>query len=77
MLFNSGNAESIERGEAKLKETLKNGKAVKKFQEIIINQQVDRNTAEALCATKADVWSILPKSKFQTVVKSPKSGTFT
>ena len=69
--------ESFERGEAKLKETLTNGDAVKKFPKMIFNQKVDGDTVEALCAKEADVWTILPKSKFRTVVKSPKSGTFT
>ena len=73
-MFLSGNADSAEKGEAELKKTLNNGEAVKKFQEMIIKQGVDPNTAEALCAKGADMWSILPKSKFTTTIKSPLSG---
>ena len=47
---------------------------MKKFQEMIINQGVDPNMAKALCAKGADMWKILPKSKFTTTIKSPKSG---
>nr|XP_022292983.1 thymidine phosphorylase-like isoform X2 [Crassostrea virginica] len=74
LLYKSGNAESTEKGEADIKKTLKNGEAVKKFQEMIINQGVDRNKAKALCAKGADMWSILPKSMFTTTIKSPMSG---
>ena len=74
LLFLSGNADSAEKGEADLKKTLNNGEAVKKFQEMIIKQGVDSNTAEALCAKGSDMWSILPKSKFTTPIKSPLSG---
>ncbi|XP_022292984.2 thymidine phosphorylase-like [Crassostrea virginica] len=74
LLFQSGNVDSTEKGEADLKKTLNNGEAVKKFQEMIINQGVDPNTAKALCAKGADMWKILPKSKFTTTIKSPKSG---
>ena len=73
-MFQSGNVDSTEKGEADLKKTLKNGEAVKKFQEMIINQGVDPNTAKELCAKGADMWKILPKSKFTTTIKSPKSG---
>ena len=73
-MFQSGNVDSTEKGEADLKKTLNNGEAVKKFQEMIINQGVDPNTAKALCAKGADMWKILPKSKFTTTIKSPKSG---
>ena len=73
-MFQSGNVDSTEKGEADLKKTLNNGDAVKKFQEMIINQGVDPNTAKALCAKGADMWKILPKSKFTTTIKSPKSG---
>ena len=71
----SGDTGSIEDRKAKLKATLTNGEAVKKFQEMIINQGVDPNTAKALCAKEANVWTILPTSYFKTTVMSPKSGT--
>ena len=76
-MFQSGNVDSTEKGETKIRDTLINGEAVKKFQEMIINQGVDPNTAKALCAKGADMWSILPKSMFTTTIKSPMSGTFT
>lgn len=65
--------DSIERRMAELKETLNNGKAVKKFQEMIINQGVESNKAKALCASEADVWKILRKSEFSQI-KSNQSG---
>ena len=73
----NGDTESIEDRKARVKANLTNGEAVKKFQEMIINQGVDPNTAKALCAKGADMWSILPKSMFTTTIKSPMSGTFT
>ena len=76
-MYKSGNVKSTEEGEADIKKTLKNGEAVKKFQDMIINQGVDPDKAEALCAKGADMWSILPKSMFTTTIKSPMSGTFT
>ena len=74
LLFQSRKVDSTEKGEAALKKTLNNGEAVEKFQEMIINQGVDENKAKALCAKGADMWTILPKSKFTTTIESPKSG---
>ena len=71
----SGDTEFIEDRKAKLKATLSNGEAVKKFQEMIINQGVDPNKAKG--AKGANVWTIFPISNFKTTVMSPKSGTLT
>lgn len=74
LLFLSGNAPSAEAGEAKLKETLNNGSAAKKFEDMIIAQGADPEKAKVLCDKNADVWSVLPKAKFMTPVKSQKTG---
>lgn len=74
LMFLSGNAPSSEAGETKLKETLNNGSAAKKFEDMIIAQGADPEKAKVLCDKNADVWSVLPKAKFITPIKSQKTG---
>ena len=73
----NGDTESIEDRKARVKANLTNGEAVKKFQEMIINQGVNPNTAKALCAKGAYVWTIFPTSYFKTTVMRLKSDTLT
>lgn len=70
----SDNAPSSEAGKAKLKETLNNGSAAKKFEDMIIAQGADPEKAKVLCDKNGDVWSVLPKAKFITPIKSQKTG---
>ncbi|XP_061176774.1 thymidine phosphorylase-like [Saccostrea echinata] len=74
LLFLSGNASSTDEGQMKLKETLINGGAARKFKEMIIAQGANPEEAEVLCTNGADVWSVLPKAKFVTPIKSKYSG---
>ncbi|XP_061176775.1 thymidine phosphorylase-like [Saccostrea echinata] len=74
LLFLSGNASSTDEGQRKLKETLTNGEAARKFKEMIIAQGANPEKAEVLCTKGANVWSVLPKAKFVTPIKSKCSG---
>ncbi|XP_062618277.1 thymidine phosphorylase-like [Saccostrea cucullata] len=74
LLFLSGNASSTEEGQKKLKETLNNGEAARKFKEMIIAQGANPEKAEVLCTRGADLWSVLPKAKTVTTLKSKHSG---
>jgi thymidine phosphorylase len=74
LLFISGNASSPEEGQQKLKETLTNGQAAQKFQQMIIAQGADPEKANALCVKGGDVWKVLPRAKFITPIKSKQSG---
>lgn len=74
LLFLSGNAPSAEAGETKLRETLNNGSAAKKFEDMIIAQGADPEKARVLCNKNANIWSVLQKARFITPVKSQKTG---
>ncbi|XP_061176923.1 thymidine phosphorylase-like, partial [Saccostrea echinata] len=74
LMLLSGNASSVDEGRTKLKETLSNGEAAKKFKEMIIAQGADPEKAEILCTKGADVWSVLPEAKHVTSLKSKCSG---
>nr|BAN20939.1 unkown protein [Riptortus pedestris] len=64
LLVMTGLASSFSEAKENMKTTLKNGKALKRFEKLLINQGVNENVANKICS-EGD-YSILPKAKFIT-----------
>jgi len=54
--------------------TLEDGSALLKFRDMCVAQGVDTGVADRLCASDADVFEVLPRSKQSFEIKSTKSG---
>ncbi|ESO89723.1 hypothetical protein LOTGIDRAFT_218516 [Lottia gigantea] len=74
LLLSIGQVETIENGKEKIKRTLTDGTALKKFCAMCEAQGVAENFAEKLC-TKGDISHLLPKAQHKTPIKSRLSGT--
>ena len=57
------------------RDSLRNGTALKKFEDMIRFQGVTEDAARVLC--HEDIWSILQKSRNHTTLRSSKSGRIT
>ena len=53
---------------------MQNGTALQKFKEMIIFQGVDPKVADNLCKDEPSMWTILPKSKYNTELQVSKCG---
>lgn len=53
---------------------LKDGQAMEKFKATLKAQRVSESTVEALCATGADVFDVLPRAAHKTPVVALNSG---
>ncbi len=69
MLFLSGNVSDPDSGKAILKKLISDGSALKKLNELIVNQHGNGDVTEDI--------SLLPKAKNRVNVKSPESGYIT
>lgn len=72
MLHSTGKADNIAHGRDLILETLKNGKALNRFEKMLINQNVQPGVAYELCHGKAE--SVLPKEKFSSPLVTLASG---
>lgn len=68
-----GRVTSVSEGYSIVKETLKNGSALKKFREMLIAQNVSPSTADQVVDLQR-VTEILPKAKHVTEIKAPSTG---
>ena len=68
-----GKAVSSSEGEEIIRETLRNGTALKRFEAMLIHQNVKADVAADLCSAKDNV---LAKSLYITVFKAPSSGKY-
>ena len=66
--------ETEEAGKKLIADTLKNGKALQKFHDMIIAQGVQPGVAQKLCAAGADPFSILPLASKKIELVVEKSG---
>ena len=66
--------ESEEAGKKVIADTLDNGKALKKFCDMLIAQGVQPSVAQKLCTTGADPYSILPLASQKIELLAEKSG---
>ena len=55
-----------------LYETIKDGRALKHFEKMLVCQGVSQKNAIQLCS--GNYWNVLPKSKYTTILKSHKKG---
>ena len=72
LLHSTGKADNIAHGRDLILETLKNGKALNRFEKMLINQKVQPGVAYELCHGKAE--SVLPKEKFSSPLVTSASG---
>jgi len=73
LLKSTGDAKTIEEGAQIILEKLKNGQALEKFKQMIINQGVSQQVASDLCNQKYDL--VFPKkARFNSYIRAPKSG---
>ena len=70
-------ATTLEQGKQKISETLKNGKALEKFQNMLVYQDVDSAVADTLC--NGDMWSVLPRVPDSqiSIIEASKTGNST
>ena len=73
MLKSTGRAATIEEGALKIDEKLRNGEALEKFKQMIINQGVNKSVASDLCNKKYDS-VFIKKSLFTSLLKPSRSG---
>jgi len=71
LLHSVGKAVSSSEGEEIIRETLRNGTALKRFEAMLIHQNVKADVAADLCSAKDNV---LAKSLYITIFKAPSSG---
>lgn len=74
LLHLAGKVSSAEDGCAAIAKSLKDGSALKKFEEMCIQQGVTRETARKMCDKDANFAKIFREAKFTTGLKSPQSG---
>ena len=71
-MHSTGKADNIAHGQGLILETLKNGKALDRFEKMLINQNVQPGVAYELCHGNAK--SVLPKEKFSSPLLALASG---
>jgi len=71
LLHSVGKAESSAKGEEMIRETLSNGSALKRFETMLIHQNVRPELAAKLCSANYDV---LPRAQYCTLFLAPTSG---
>lgn len=77
LLLSAGLVTSESEGVAAVEETLSNGEALKKFEQMIKAQGVEAEIANKLCsATGEHDWEILRKANYQTDILAPSNGYF-
>lgn len=74
LLYNVGRAVSPSEGAKAIAGVLKDGQAMEKFKATLKAQRVSESTVEALCATGADVFDVLPRAAHKTPVVALNSG---
>ena len=72
LLHSVGKAESSAQGEEMIRETLRSGTALKRFETMLIHQNVKADIAAKLCSADTKV---LPKARYVTLFPAPSSGT--
>ena len=66
--------QTVEQAQQLMRDSISSGAAMKKFKEMIVAQGVSETTANKLCESGCDMWSILPKSQQTTEVKCKQEG---
>lgn len=74
LLLAKGKVANLKDGYDVVLQTLKNGKALLKFKEMLIAQNVDKALAEKLCKPGANLWELLPLAKECTNLIAESSG---
>lgn len=74
LLYKCGKVTSLEEGCNLIKEKLDDESALRTFTQMIQGQGVEPEIAKKLCDKNTDVWTILPKAKYTTDVKSLHTG---
>ena len=66
--------QTVEQAQQLMRDSISSGAAMKKFKEMIVAQGVCETTANTLCESGCDMWSILPKSQKITEVTCKQEG---
>lgn len=64
---------SVDEGRKRIAKTLNDGTALKKFNQMLIEQRVEKQIADQLCY--GDPVAVLPMAKHQIEIKSSVAGT--
>ena len=73
-MASKGKAETPEKGYSMVRQSLTNGKALEKFQEMLLAQHVAPDVAKKLCDPTTDLWKVLPTEKLQKELKAESDG---
>jgi thymidine phosphorylase len=63
VLHQSNRTQTVEEAQQLMRDSISSGDAMRKFKEMIVAQGVCETTANKLCESGCDMWSILPKSQ--------------
>ncbi|XP_069101075.1 thymidine phosphorylase-like [Argopecten irradians] len=74
LLFRAGLTETVEESYSLMEARVRDGTAMDCFRRMVVAQGASDDVAKQLCDPEADVWTILPKSKHVTGLKSTNKG---
>ena len=74
VLHQSKRTQTVEQAQQLMRDSISSGAAMRKFKEMIVAQGVSETTANKLCESGCDIWSILPKSQKITEVTCKQEG---
>lgn len=74
LLVMTGLVSDLSEGRKQISEAVVGGAALSKFQAMMEAQGVNSDTAQLLCSTNADYYSVLRKAKHQLELKAPADG---
>ncbi|XP_033740116.1 thymidine phosphorylase-like [Pecten maximus] len=74
LLSRAGVTETIEKSHSLMEARVRDGAAMDCFRKMIVAQGATEDTAKRLCDPETDIWTILPKSKHVTGLKSEDKG---
>ncbi|XP_039891834.1 thymidine phosphorylase isoform X4 [Simochromis diagramma] len=74
LLVMTGLVSDLSEGRKQISEAVVGGAALSKFQAMMEAQGVNSDTAQRLCSTNADYYSVLRKAKHQLELKAPADG---
>ena len=74
LLHQSKRTQTVEQAQQLIRDSISSGAAMRKFKEMIVAQGVSETTANRLCESGCDMWSILPKSQKITEITCKQEG---
>ncbi|OWF44978.1 thymidine phosphorylase-like [Mizuhopecten yessoensis] len=74
LLYRAGLTQTIEESYDMMEARVRDGAAIDCFRRMLVAQGATEDTAKRLCDPENDIWTILPRAKHMTELKSEKKG---